>query len=102
MPGAHAASLKALRSFVDIGGFRPEHVNALHAALPNMLVPSLVLWGRNDNFITVAHAETLRRMLPNVQVEIWDGCGHAPQIEQAEKFNTTVLEFWRKLDAAAA
>ena len=99
MPGAHAAFLKTLRSFVDFGGFRLEHVNALHAALPNTSAPTLVIWGRNDQFVTVAHAEVLRRMLPNVQVQIWDRCGHAPQIEHPEKFNETALEFWNSLDA---
>jgi pimeloyl-ACP methyl ester carboxylesterase len=98
MPGAHAAFLETLRSFVDFGGFRQEHVSALHAALPNIRVPALVIWGRDDQFITVAHAEVLRRMLPNVQVQIWDRCGHAPQIEHPEKFNETTLGFWSRLE----
>ena len=102
MPGAHAAFLKTLRSFVDFGGFRPDHVNALQAALPGIVAPTLVIWGRNDQFVSVAHAEVLRRMLPNVQVQIWDHCGHAPQIEHPEKFNQTVLAFWRGLDANAS
>lgn len=67
--------------------------------LSNIVAPTLVIWGRNDQFASIAHAEVLRRMLPNVQVQIWDRCGHAPQIEHLEKFNQTVLEFWRSLDA---
>jgi pimeloyl-ACP methyl ester carboxylesterase len=102
MPGAHAAFLKTLRSFVNFSGFRPEHVNALHAALPSISAPTLVVWGRDDQFVKVAHAEVLRRLLPNVQVEIWDHCGHAPQLELAEKFNETAIAFWRSLDAKAA
>jgi pimeloyl-ACP methyl ester carboxylesterase len=102
MPGAHAAFLKTLRSFVNFSGFRPEHVNALHAALPSISAPTLVVWGRDDQFVKVAHAQVLRRLLPNVQVEIWDRCGHAPQVELAEKFNETAIAFWRSLDAKAA
>jgi pimeloyl-ACP methyl ester carboxylesterase len=94
MPGAHAAFLKTLRSFADIIGFRPEHVNALHAALPHIATPTLVVWGREDQFITVRHAEVLRRLMPNVEVQIWEDCGHAPQIEYPDKFNTAALNFW--------
>jgi pimeloyl-ACP methyl ester carboxylesterase len=94
MPGAHTAFLKTLRSFVDIGGFRPAHVNALHTALPHITTPTLVIWGRDDQFITVRHAEVLRRLMPKVQVQIWDDCGHAPQIEHPEKFNQVALKFW--------
>jgi pimeloyl-ACP methyl ester carboxylesterase len=102
MPGAHAAFLETLRSFVDFTGFKPEHVNALHAALPNIAAPTLVIWGRDDKFVTVAHAAVLQRMLPKVQVQVWDRCGHAPQIEQPEKFNEAVLQFWGTLDAQAS
>lgn len=101
MPGADAAFLKTLRSFVDFIGFRPAHVNALHAALPHINTPTLVIWGRDDKFVTVAHAELLQRMLPNVQVQVWDRCGHVPQIEYPERFNRTVMEFWAKLDGEA-
>ncbi len=102
MPGAQAAFLKTLRSFVNFRGFKPEYVNALQAALPSMRTPTLVIWGREDQFVSVAHAEVLRRMLPGVQVQIWDRCGHVPQIEYPERFNETALGFWRDLDAKIA
>ena len=99
MPGAQAAFLKTLRSFLEFGGFRSGPLQALHAALPGIKAPALVIWGRNDQFVPAAHAEVLRRGLPNVQVQIWDRCGHAPMIECADRFNECVLEFWNKLDA---
>jgi pimeloyl-ACP methyl ester carboxylesterase len=97
-PGAQAAFLKTLRGFLDFRGFRPELVAQLHAALPGIQAPTLVLWGREDRFVPAAHAEVLRRALPNVEVELWDDCGHAPQVEYAQRFNETALGFWRRLD----
>jgi pimeloyl-ACP methyl ester carboxylesterase len=97
-PGAHQAFLKTLRSFVDLGGFKPAHVEALHRVLPTLLTPALVVWGRDDRFVKVAHAEVLWRLLPNVEVQIFDDCGHAPQVEQAERFNASALAFWATLD----
>jgi pimeloyl-ACP methyl ester carboxylesterase len=96
--GAHSAFLKTLRSFVDDKGFPPEQVSQLQDGLPDIQVPVLVVWGRNDRFISVSHAEVLQRLLPNVQVRIFDNCGHTPQIELADQFNKEVLDFWGTLE----
>jgi hypothetical protein len=32
-------------------------------------MPTLVIWGKQDNFISSKHAEVLQRLLPNVQVK---------------------------------
>jgi len=96
--GAQAASLKTLRSFVTLGGFPISQLNALHAALPSVNVPTLVVWGKQDKVLSVAHAEVLRRLLPNVQIELFDQCGHVPQIECATRFNQAALDFWEQLD----
>ena len=98
LPGAQSAFLQTLRSFVDISGFRKGPVTELHAALPSVTAPTLVVWGRDDRFVPAKHAKALRR-LPHVEIEIWDQCGHAPQIECAERFNEAALNFWGKVDA---
>ncbi|HSV50919.1 MAG TPA: alpha/beta fold hydrolase [Burkholderiaceae bacterium] len=99
-PGAQSAFLKTLRAFLDFRGFRPELVKQLDVALPGILAPTLVLWGRDDRFVPAAHAEVLQQKLPNVEVQIWDHCGHAPQVEHSKRFNETALGFWRGLDKA--
>jgi len=98
LPGARVAFLKTLRSFVTLGGFPVSQLNALHAALPMVNVPTLVIWGKQDKIVSVAHAEVLRRLLPNVQIKLFDQCGHVPQIECAARFNQTALDFWEQLD----
>lgn len=102
MPGAQAAFLKTLRSFVNLRGFDAPQVLALQAALPDLHVPTLVVWGREDRFVPAVHAEVLRKHLPQVEVQVWERCGHAPMVECAERFNAEALAFWRGVDARAA
>jgi pimeloyl-ACP methyl ester carboxylesterase len=99
-PGAQSAFLKTLRGFLDFWGFQPGHVEQLHAALPGIEAATLVLWGREDRFVPCAHANVLREAMPNVEIQIWDHCGHAPQVECAQRFNQVALGFWRKVDEA--
>ena len=100
LPGAQAAFLKTLRSFLAFGGFPREQVAALQAALPAIRTPALVIWGRQDKLLPVAHADILKRLLPEVQVQVFDPCGHLPQIECAARFNEQALRFWAGLDGA--
>lgn len=97
-PGAQRAFLKTLRNFVSLRGFQPKLVAKLHAELPTIQTPTLVIWGREDQFVPATHAEVLRQKLPHVEVQIWDQCGHAPQIEHAQRFNQAATAFWAQSD----
>jgi pimeloyl-ACP methyl ester carboxylesterase len=97
-PGSQKVFLRNLRSFVSLRGFPGAQVDSLHAGLPTVDVPSLVIWGKQDRFLPVAHADILQRLLPDVRVQVFDKCGHMPQIECAEGFNKSVLDFWDELD----
>jgi 4,5:9,10-diseco-3-hydroxy-5,9,17-trioxoandrosta-1(10),2-diene-4-oate hydrolase len=98
LPGAKEALLKTLRSGLNWRGVRLAHVDAVTGALPMMKMPTLVIWGKQDNFISPKHAEVLQRLLPNVQVKLIDQCGHLPQIECSEKFNEAALSFLAEVD----
>jgi 4,5:9,10-diseco-3-hydroxy-5,9,17-trioxoandrosta-1(10),2-diene-4-oate hydrolase len=98
-PGAHAAFLRTLRSFVGLGGFEPAQVRSLQEAMPGLHTPALVIWGRQDRFVPCAHAEVLRERLPDVRVQIWDHCGHVPMIECAHAFQRELLSFAASVEA---
>ena len=100
LPGAQAAFLKTLRSFLAFGGFPADQVAALHKAMPGVKVPAFVVWGKQDQLLPVRQAETLKRLLPKVEVKLYDRCGHAPMVECAEEFNADVLRYWSALEAA--
>lgn len=93
-PDSQKAFLKTLRTFVSLKGFPGTQVDALQARLPTIPAPALVIWGRQDKFVSVAHADILQRLLPDVEVQVFEECGHVPQIECAERFNKSVLDFW--------
>jgi 4,5:9,10-diseco-3-hydroxy-5,9,17-trioxoandrosta-1(10),2-diene-4-oate hydrolase len=98
LPGAKEATLKTLRSGLNWRGVRLEHVETVTAGLPGLKMPALVIWGKQDNFISAQHAEVLQRLLPNVQVKLIDQCGHLPQIEYSDMFNETALSFLAAID----
>lgn len=92
---------------------RPEFV----AALPNLLclqeleprtadlltedqlarigAPTLIIWGVQNPFGQVPEAERIHRLIPGSRLEIFDKCGHWPQHEHPDRFNTLNLSFLR-------
>ena len=61
--------------------------------MTSMTQPTLVVWGRQDRLLPVAHVKILEAALPSQRQIIFDGCGHAPMVEKADSFNKAVLEF---------
>jgi pimeloyl-ACP methyl ester carboxylesterase len=55
--------------------------------------PTLVVWGREDRWIPVEHAERFAAALPGSRVEVIDGCGHMPQEERPEDVARLVAAF---------
>jgi pimeloyl-ACP methyl ester carboxylesterase len=59
-------------------------------------VPTLVLWGREDAIVPVSAGEAYQKAIPGSQLVVIDGCGHYPEIEQADAFVACVEDFLRK------
>jgi len=95
-PGAKKALLATLRVGIDLCGQRARLVNHLLSRLGTITAPTLVVWGRQDRIIPVAHAQIAMDKIPGARLEIFDRCGHMPQLEHPEEFNKLVLEFLAK------
>ena len=54
---------------------------------------SRVVWGQQDRILPVAHAQVAVAKIPGARLEIYDRCGHMPQLEYPDKFNRLVLDF---------
>lgn len=93
LPGAHAAMLSWLRNNADFGGWREEIVRLVVGKLGLITAPTLVLWGRQDRIIPVSHSAVAERGIPDVRLHVFDQCGHVPQLERAEEFNSIVIDF---------
>ena len=58
-----------------------------------VLARTLVLWGREDGLLPVEFAEQYAKGIPDARLEIFEQCGHVPQIERALEFNRLISEF---------
>jgi len=63
--------------------------------LPNMDLPSCLIWGKNDTVTPPEVAEEFHKLLPNSELYWIDKCGHAPMMEHPNEFNM-LLESWLK------
>jgi pimeloyl-ACP methyl ester carboxylesterase len=65
----------------------------LGAALGPLDRPTLVIWGRHDPYLPVALAGRQREWFPSARVQVLDGSGHWPFIDDPERTERLVLEF---------
>jgi len=93
LPGAQKSFLSALRVGVNLFGQRTEFTRSLVDNLGNITCPTLIIWGRQDRILPVAHAQVAKDGTPNAELHIFDSCGHEPHFEHPEEFNKLVLEF---------
>lgn len=73
----------------------------LRDRLPEIECPTLVLWGRDDQLVSVKDAATLADLIPNSRTEIFDDTGHIPMLERPARFNALIEEFVGAADAGA-
>ncbi|MGN6217596.1 MAG: alpha/beta fold hydrolase [Solirubrobacterales bacterium] len=72
--------------------------------LPEIEIPTLVVWGLNDQIVPVEAALGYHRMIPRSRLEIFERTGHLPQLERPARFNPLVEQFIessRPLETAA-
>ena len=67
--------------------------NNLAEELPNIKVPTLLIWGLNDTITPPMVGHEFNRLIPNSELKFIDKCCHAPMMEHPEKFNKLVEEF---------
>lgn len=61
--------------------------------LPEIEIPTLLVWGFNDRIVPVQAALSYRRRIPGSRLEIFERTGHLPQLERPARFNALVDEF---------
>jgi pimeloyl-ACP methyl ester carboxylesterase len=93
LPGAQQSFLRTLRSNANFLGQKESMYGTNTRGIASITNPVLVIWGRQDQVIPVAHADTAAKGFPNVQVHIFDNCGHLPMLEYTSEFNRLILDF---------
>lgn len=91
--GAVKTVLDVLRACATIHGVRPDVLDPIMKNLDKIKVPTLIIWGREDRLFPVAHACFAREKIPDSYLYIFERCGHMPNFERPEEFNSLVLNF---------
>jgi pimeloyl-ACP methyl ester carboxylesterase len=61
--------------------------------LPEIEVPTLIVWGRQDRVVPPADGQEFERLIPGSRLVVFDRCGHVPQLEKPARFNALLEEF---------
>ena len=61
--------------------------------IPNITIPTLLVWGLNDTITPPIVAHEFNRLIPNSELKFIDKCCHAPMMEHPEEFNRLVEAF---------
>jgi pimeloyl-ACP methyl ester carboxylesterase len=88
-PNRHAF-VRTLRAVIDPGG---QTVSALDRLYLAAAVPTLILWGDQDNVIPVQHAYRAHELMPGSRLEIFEGAGHFLHVEQPARFAEVLRDF---------
>jgi pimeloyl-ACP methyl ester carboxylesterase len=62
--------------------------------------PTLLLWGRQDQFASVDRATAIAARVPSARLVVLEECGHLPTLEQPEAATGAAREWLRTIDAA--
>lgn len=73
-------------------GLLPEAA-AFENKLPNISVPTLILFGAHDKVVPAANADLLAKQLPGSQIRILPDAGHFFPIEVPEAASRVIIEF---------
>jgi len=90
-PEYRAAYLSALRSIAGMRQLRNGVV--VEDRLPELRMPTLLIWGGHDHIFPASHARAAKDRIPNGRLEIFDDSGHTPQMEEPDRFNRVVFDF---------
>jgi pimeloyl-ACP methyl ester carboxylesterase len=92
------------------GTGKPGFTDALRASLdydfrdrlPEIGVPTLIVWGEKDSIIPVQDAQEFERLIPDSRKIVMQDTGHVSMAERPETFNDLMMEFLAERGKAAA
>jgi pimeloyl-ACP methyl ester carboxylesterase len=77
-----AAAQEAMRDRMDLSG-----------VVASFEGPLLVCVGNEDELVSVDESRALAASAPRGRLEVFEGAGHFPSLDQAERFNEVLLDF---------
>lgn len=84
------AFVRTLRAVIDPGGQSVSASDRLYLAAA---MPTMIIWGDRDQMIPVDHAYQAHAAIPGSRLEIFEGIGHFPHVEDPTRFAEVVRDF---------
>lgn len=92
---------EVLRELIEPGLRAPGFASAIRAIsgydtrhrLPEIEIPTLVVWGLNDHIVRTEDAIAYHRLIGGSRLELFERTGHLPQLERPARFNALLDEF---------
>ena len=98
-PGARAAFVHTARSVVDPFGQRVDARDRLHVTAH---LPLLVVWGRRDTVIPLAHGVALAEAVPGARLEVFERSGHFPHLTEPDRLARLLADWMATTSSAPA
>ncbi len=86
----------ALIAFTRSGGY-----GSFRQQLAQIQVPTLILWGRNDQILGTKDAQPMQQAIVNSRLCWIDECGHVPHLEKADPVSRQIQQFIRSAEFTA-
>ena len=84
------AFVRTLRGVIEPGG---QTVSALDRLYLASHLPTLIIWGDQDNIIPVSHAYAAHEAIEGSRLVVMEGLGHFPHVEAPQRFLDVLLDF---------
>ena len=85
-----AAFVRTVRSVISPFGQRVSATDRLYLAKH---LPFLIVWGDRDPIIPAAHGHATHEAVPHSRLEVFEGSGHFPQLDDPERFSELLSGF---------
>jgi pimeloyl-ACP methyl ester carboxylesterase len=89
-PANRAAFVRTMRAVIEPGGQAVSAMDRLYLARE---MPTLIVWGDKDKIIPVSHAHQTHDAIPHSRLEIMQGIGHFPHVEDPFRFVEILVDF---------
>ncbi|MGB3829778.1 MAG: SDR family NAD(P)-dependent oxidoreductase [Ornithinimicrobium sp.] len=94
VPGRAQSFREALLGVGGLRGVDAQWRDDLLSRVSAYPVPTLVLWGEQDQVLPAAHLEAASRALPHARAVLLPDTGHLPQVERPEDVAALLTGLW--------
>jgi pimeloyl-ACP methyl ester carboxylesterase len=96
MPATEEEVMLAMKNRLTtakLGWSTRMHNPHLRKWLHRIQVPTLIIWGDDDQVLPMAYGAAYRDLIPASSLEIFAKCGHLPHVEKTQEFTHKLVHF---------